>query len=66
MRFAFIRNHQEVWPITIQCEALAVSLSRLYAWRGREPSPADLRREMYHELTDKQHRNVPKGTPGCW
>ena len=28
MRFAIIQDHQAVWPITIQCEVLAVSRSR--------------------------------------
>ena len=27
MKYAFIRNHREVWPIGIQCGVLKVSVS---------------------------------------
>ena len=56
MRFAFIEEHQEVWPITIQCKVLAVSRSGFYAWRGRNPSRSDLRRESLTETIREVHQ----------
>jgi transposase InsO family protein len=55
MRFAFIKEHQEVWPIKIQCEVLEVSRSGFYAWRGREPSATQLRQEALTETIREVH-----------
>lgn len=35
MIFAFIDAGKAVWPVEVQCEALGVSRSGYYAWRGR-------------------------------
>ena len=35
MTFARVDAEKAVWPIAIQCEALGVSRSGYYAWRGR-------------------------------
>ena len=56
MRFAFIEEHQEVWPITIQCKVLEVSRSGFYAWRGREPSETELRRAALTEKIQEVHQ----------
>lgn len=45
MRFAFIRDHRDAFPIEAMCEALGVSRSGFHAWMGRPPSPSALRRE---------------------
>ena len=55
MRFVFIKEHQEVWPIKIQCAVLEVSRSGFYAWRGREPSQAQRRREALTETIREIH-----------
>ena len=55
MRFAFIKEHQEVWPIKIQCSVLEVSRSGFYAWRGREPSATQMRRESLTETIREIH-----------
>ena len=50
MRYAFIEDHRTTWPVAVQCDVLAVSLSGYYAWRKRPPSEAARRRA---ELTDE-------------
>ncbi len=68
MRYQFIQDHRQVWPLKIQCEVLDVSRSGYYAWRRRPPSPRALRRA---ELTDRirqiharpHHANY--GAPAC-
>jgi putative transposase len=56
VRFAFIEQHRDVWPIKIQCAVLEVSRSGFYAWRGREPSQTELRREALTETIREVHQ----------
>ena len=44
MKFAFIRDHQEAFPVEALCDVLDVSRSGYYAWSRRPPSTGDLRR----------------------
>ncbi len=60
MRFAFIDEHRGVWPIAIQCSVLEVSRSGFYAWRGREPSPTQLRQESLTETIREIHTQSDK------
>ncbi len=36
MRYAFIENHSQEWPVSLQCRLLEVTRSGFYAWRHRE------------------------------
>ena len=33
--FGFVARHRGIWPVEVACEALGVSRSGFYAWRGR-------------------------------
>jgi putative transposase len=39
MRYAFIQNHREAFPVTWLCQVLEVSTSGFYAWLRRPESP---------------------------
>ena len=60
MRFAFIEEHREVWPIAIQCSVLEVSRSGFYAWLGREPSETQRRQESLTETIREIHYKSDK------
>jgi putative transposase len=50
VKFAFIHEHRDDWPVELMCEVLAVSRSGFYAWRRR---PMSDRAKRQQELTDK-------------
>jgi putative transposase len=38
LKFQFIADHQQEYPVTVMCDVLEVSVGGFYAWRKREPS----------------------------
>jgi putative transposase len=50
VKFAFVREHRQRWPVGVICRVLKVSRSGFYAWRKRRPS-ARARRQQ--ELLEK-------------
>ena len=55
MRFAFIQQHAEEFPVDLMCEVLAVSRSGYYAWRDRPVSGQARRREQLVEQIQAAH-----------
>jgi putative transposase len=51
MRFQFIEDHLEEFPVKLMCKVLEVSTSGYYAWRGRPPSKREMaNRELTKEI----------------
>jgi putative transposase len=50
MRFQFIEDHRDEFPVTRMCQGLAVSPSGYYAWRKRPPSAREMANQ---DLFDK-------------
>ena len=45
MRFAFVKDNRNGFPVSVLCDVLAVSRSGYYAWLRRKPSTRAVRRE---------------------
>jgi len=61
--FAWIEERRAEWPVTHTCRVLDVSRAGYYAWRSREPSGTDVRREQLTEQVKEIHAEV-KGRYG--
>ena len=55
MKYAWITQHGDMYPITLLCELLAVSKSGYYASLCRKPSPRAERRERIHAAVRAVH-----------
>ena len=67
MRYAFIQEHCQTWPIAVQCDVLEVSRSGFYAWKNRSPSAGAQRREALtqqiraiHQESHQDNYGVPR------
>lgn len=49
MRFAFIKEHRNAWPVTLQCRVLEVSRAGFYEWLGRPDSAQAVARRALTE-----------------
>ena len=58
MTFAWIEERRVEWSVTQMCRALEVSRSGFYAWRSREPSATETRREGLTEQVTQIHAEV--------
>ena len=63
MRYRFIDDHRDHWPVSIQCDVLTVSRSGYYSWRRRGPSVTAQRRVALTERVREVHR-VSRATYG--
>ncbi len=57
MRYAWIDQQRDSYPVGLLCRVLRVSRSGYYAWRGREPSPSAQRRQQIGQAVQQSHRD---------
>jgi len=57
LRFAFVRDHREIFPIVLMCTVLEISRSGFYAWSKREPSERSQSDARMTELIREVHKN---------
>lgn len=55
MKYAWIRQHRDSFPVTVMCEVLEVSASGYYAALERPPSPRAKRTEQIHAAVRQAH-----------
>lgn len=55
MRYAWIKEHRDSWPLSRMCSALRVSRSSYYNWNTRIPSPRDQGHERIEKLVLESH-----------
>ena len=55
MKYAWIREHRDSFPVVTSCEVLAVSPSGYYAWVDRKPSPRAQRTARIREAVREVH-----------
>ena len=55
MRYAWIAEHRDSWPIAAMCRTLRVSPSGFYDWRSRKPSARSLLRDRIALAVAESH-----------
>jgi hypothetical protein len=55
VKYAWIREHRDSFPVAVLCEVLEVSASGYYTWRDREPSPRAERHEQIQQAVRQVH-----------
>lgn len=55
MKYAWIREHRDSFPIAVLCEVLEVSASGYYAWLDRAPSPRAQRHVEIQQAVRQVH-----------
>ena len=63
MRYAWIDEKRQVFPVAVLCRCLEVSRSGYYEWRGREVSPRQARHERLTSAAGAFHQ-ASKGVYG--
>ena len=58
MRFQFVDEHRDQFPVTRMCNVLRVSPSGYYAWRGRPPSAREMTNQaLYRKIEAVYNEN---------
>ena len=57
MRYAWIDQQRDDYPLKLLCRVLKVSRSGYYAWRRREPSVTARRRQQIGQAAQESHRD---------
>lgn len=56
MKYAWIGEHAQEFPVAVMCKVLEVSSSGYYAWRGRGPSGRANRRQRLERAVEEVYR----------
>ena len=65
MKYAWIREQRDLFPVTVLCEVLDVSTSGYYAWVDRPDSPRAQRRTRIRQAVRQVHAES-HGIYGSW
>lgn len=57
MRYAFIQNHREAFPVNLMCQVLEVGKSGFYAWLRRPESPRTRVNRQLIETIKRMHHH---------
>ncbi len=57
MRYAWIDQQRDCYPLKLLCRVLQVARSGYYAWRRREPSRSAQRRQQIGQAAQESHRD---------
>lgn len=63
MRFRFIHQHRDCWPVVVMCWVLKVTRQGFYAWLKRAPSASARRRDELAKKVERIHQES-RGTYG--
>ena len=55
MKYAWIREHRDLFPVAVLCEVLEVSASGYYDWLDRPPSPRAERHAKIQAVVQQVH-----------
>jgi putative transposase len=55
VKYAWIREHRDSFPVAVLCDALEVSASGYYTWLDRPPSPRAQRHDQIHAAVQQVH-----------
>jgi len=55
VKYAWIREHRDSFPVAVLCDALEVSSSGYYAWLDRPPSPRAQRHDQIQAAVQQLH-----------
>jgi putative transposase len=55
VKYAWIREHRDSFPVAVLCDALEVSASGYYAWLDRPPSPRAQRHDQIQAAVQQVH-----------
>lgn len=55
MKYAWIQEHRDLFPVAAMCRVLHVSTSGYYTWRDRKPSPRAERTQRIHNAVRAVH-----------
>jgi len=64
VKYAFIRENRDQFPVLVMCQVLSVSRSGYHDWLTRKPSARDVANEMLGVAIERIHRHS-RQTYGC-